>query len=117
MRYSVLRSHCVCAGALAIGKAVALQIAIETGTADAENVRCAQPVAFAYVQDALDVNLADFFERQRLPLVGRTSAGRPLMLQVLGEVGEVDEIAGGRDACARNDVFEFADVARPCVLQ
>jgi hypothetical protein len=39
------------------------------------------------------------------------------LLHVLGKVGEVDEVAGGRNAGAGDDVFELADVARPWVLQ
>ena len=40
-----------------------------------------------------------------------------MMLHVFGEVGEIDEVAGGRDAGAGDDVFEFANVSRPGMLQ
>jgi hypothetical protein len=34
-----------------------------------------------------------------------------------GQVAEVDEIARGSDACGGNDVFQFANVAGPGMLQ
>src|SRR5262249_41671272 len=38
-------------------------------------------------------------------------------LQLLGKVGEVDEFSHRRDTSARDDVFEFADIAGPGMLE
>ena len=46
-----------------VAVAIAFQIPVETGAADAEDVRGAQSIALAHVQHPLDVDLADFFER------------------------------------------------------
>lgn len=43
--------------------AVAFQVAIQAGSADAEDLRRAQPVTLAHFEHALDVNLADLVER------------------------------------------------------
>ena len=52
--------------------------------------------------------------RQSSPDAARVGV---MVLHVFGQVGEIDEVAGRRDAGAGNDVFEFADVARPGMLE
>ena len=60
---------------------------------------------------------ANFVERQRAPVFFRRwqrDAAR--LLQMFGQIAHVDEIGGGGDGGARNDVFQFADIAGPVVL-
>jgi hypothetical protein len=47
---------------LALGDAVAFEVTVKAGAADAKNMRGSQPIAFAHLEYPLDVNLADFFE-------------------------------------------------------
>ena len=49
--------------------AVTLQVTIETGAAEAENVRSPQPVAIAHLKNFVDVDLAHFIKRKRLPIL------------------------------------------------
>ncbi len=79
-------------------------------------MRGAQAVAVAHLQDFLDVVFADLIERERTPVfvAGHT---RVAVLEVLGQVADVDEIAGGGDAGGGDDVFEFANVAGPGMLE
>ena len=44
-------------------QAVALKIAVQAGAADAENLRRAESVAIAHLENFLDMVLADFVER------------------------------------------------------
>ena len=90
-------------GAWPLGGAITFEIAVKAGAADAENVRGAQAVALAHVEHALDVDLADFFERERLPVVAGACACHLLVLHVFRKVAEIDEIAGGGDAGTRDD--------------
>ena len=62
------------------------------------------------------MHLANLFERQRAPLLF-VATPRTAALQLFGKIADVDEIARGRDAGAGNDVFKFAYVAGPGVLQ
>lgn len=64
---------------------VTLQIAIQTGASDPQNMRGAQAVALTHVQHPLDVHFPDFVERQWPPLVSLQRA-LPAVLQVLGQV-------------------------------
>ena len=48
--------------------AVAFQITIQAGSANAEDLRGAKAVAIAHLQNLLDVMLADFVERKRPPV-------------------------------------------------
>ena len=41
---------------------VAFEVPVETGPANAENLRCAQAVAVAHLKDFLDVTLAHLFQ-------------------------------------------------------
>ena len=63
------------------------------------------------------MDAANFVQRQRAPILfgGRDRATR--LLQMRGKVGHVNKISAGRKGCARNYVFEFADISRPIVLQ
>ena len=54
------------------GTAVTFQVAIKAGTADAKDVRRAQPVSLAHLEHALDVDLPDFLQRD-----GRQSSPEP----------------------------------------
>jgi len=96
--------------------AVTLQITIKAGAAYAENLGGAEAVAIAHLKNLLDVVLADFVERKRLPLFVAGQARRA-MLQVLREIAEVDEISGGGDAGCRDNIFELADISGPGMLQ
>src|SRR5574340_1129547 len=78
-------------------RVVAFEVAIETGAADAEDFRGAEAVAVAHFQDFLDVLHADFVERKRMPVL-TAGVSRVGMLEMLGEVAEIDEIASGGDA-------------------
>src|SRR5271157_33878 len=97
-------------------QAVALQIAVQAGAANAQDLRGAQAVAVAHLQNFLNVVLAHLVQRKRMPLLVVGQAGIA-MLQVLGEIADVNEIAGGGDAGGGNHVFQFADVAGPGMLQ
>src|SRR5277367_3417314 len=96
--------------------AVALQVAIQTGAAYPEHLRRAEAVAVAHLQDFLDVQLADFVQGEWTPVLVVGEAG-VAMLQVLGHIADVDEIAGGSDARGRDYVFQFTDVALPGMLE
>ncbi len=49
--------------------AVAFKVAIQAGPADPENLGGADTVAVAHAQNFLDVDFANFVQRQRLPFV------------------------------------------------
>ncbi len=49
--------------------AVALQVAVQAGSPNAQKLRGPKPVATAHLQHALNVHFAHFFERKRLPVV------------------------------------------------
>ena len=93
------------------------EMAIEAGAADAEHLRGADAVAFAGFENALDVHAADFIERKRAPglVVKRCVAIAPL--EMLGQIGDVNEVARGGDGGAGENIFELADIAGPVVLE
>jgi len=95
----------------------AFQMAIEAGAADAEHLRGADAVAFAGFEDALDVHAPDFIEGKRAPgLVVKGCVGIA-SLEMLGQIGDVNEIARGGHGGAGENVFQLADVAGPVVLE
>ena len=96
--------------------AVALKVTVEACAADAENLCRAKAVAVAHLKNFLDVDLADLVERERLP-VFITGKPRRAVLEMFGEVAEVDEITRGRNAGGGDDIFEFSDIAGPGVLE
>jgi len=51
-----------------IFEVVALQIAVETGAANAEDLPRAQAIAIAHLQHLPDVHPTDFIERERTPV-------------------------------------------------
>jgi hypothetical protein len=91
---------------------IAFKITVETGAADAENLRGAKPIAVAHLQHFLDVDLADLIKSERLPVL---VTGEPwcAVLKMFRQIAEVDEVACSRDACCGNDIFEFANISRP----
>jgi hypothetical protein len=95
--------------------AVAFQVAVKAGAANAKNLRRAEAI-LAHLQHFLDVHLANIVERKRLPLIIARKP-RDAVLEVLGEVADVDEIAGGGDAGGRDYVFEFAHISWPGMLE
>src|ERR1700739_2928000 len=95
---------------------VALQIAVQAGAPDSQNLRRAQTVAVAHLQHLLDVNLAHIVERKRAPLFVSCQP-RGSMLQVLRQVADVDEVPRGGDARRGDHVFQFPHVSRPGMLQ
>ena len=97
-------------------QAVALEVAVQAGAADAEDLRRSEAVAIAHLEDFLDVVLAHFIERKRMPVlvIGEPGAA---MLEMLGQIADINEIAGGGDTRGGNDVFQFADVAGPGMLE
>jgi len=96
--------------------AVAFQVAVKAGAANAKNLRRAEAIAVAYLQHFPYVHLANIVERKRLPLIIAREP-RSAVLEVLGEVADVDEIARGGDAGGRDYVFKFAHVSRPGMLE
>lgn len=96
--------------------AVALQVAVKTGAADAENLRCTKAIAVAHLKHFLDVRFTDLIQGKRLPLViARQSRGT--MLKMLRQIAEVDEVTRRRDAGGRYYVLEFTDISWPGMLQ
>ena len=93
------------------------QVAIEAGAADAEHLRGADAVAFAGFEDALDVHAADFVERKRAPRLVVKGCVGVAPLEMLGQIGDVDEVARGGDSGAGENIFQLADVAGPVVLE
>ena len=96
--------------------AVAFEVAVKAGAADAQDLGSAQAVAIAHLKDFLDVVFANFVERERLPVFVSGQAGGA-MLEMFGKITEVDEIAGSGDAGGGDDVLEFANISGPGVLQ
>lgn len=95
---------------------IALQVAVETGAANAENLGGAKAIAVAHLQNFADMQFADFVETQRAPFLVIVKYRRA-MLQIFRQVGDVDEIAGGGDTGGRNYVFQFAHITWPGMLQ
>ncbi len=96
----------------------ALQEAVQTCAANAENLRGTNTVTIAHFKDALDMNSANLIERNRPPIfLGNGCDGTARLLEMGGEIGNVNEIGTGGEGCAGDDIFELADIARPVVLQ
>src|SRR5579862_5141758 len=78
----------------------ALQEAIEARATDSKNLRGADAVAVAHFKDALNMDSANFIKRQRTPILfgGRDRAAR--LLQMSGEIGNVNEIGAGSESGA-----------------
>ena len=91
-------------------------MAVQAGAANSKNLRDAEPVAVAHLQNFLDVQFADFIKAERTPFfVGGQVTGA--MLGIFRQVGNVNEITHGGDAGGGDDIFEFADVAGPGMLE
>jgi hypothetical protein len=95
----------------------ALQKAVQAGAADSQDLRGADAIAVAHFQNAADVDAADLVERQRSPIFFEGGATALRLLQSGGQVRDINEIGIGGDGGAGDDVFEFADVAGPVVLE
>jgi hypothetical protein len=95
---------------------IALQVTVETGAADAENLRGAKPITVAHLQHFLDMDLADLIKSERLPVLV-TGEPRGTVLKMFRQIAEVDEVSCSRDACSGNDIFEFANISRPGMLE
>jgi hypothetical protein len=111
----VSSSSSFCRGSfLAVG---ALQEPIQTCAPDAEHLSCADAVAIAHLKNALDMDAADFIERQRTPgtVCGQGASPRPL--HVLRQIVHIDKFGIGGDSGAGHHVFQLANAARPVVLQ
>src|ERR1041385_5826613 len=72
--------------------AVAFQVTVQARAANSQNLRGPQAVPLAHFQHALDMHFAYFLERQRPPFVALRGE-RSTMLQVLGQISNVDEVA------------------------
>lgn len=97
-------------------ESVTLEVAIETGAADTEYLGGAQAVAIAHLKNFLDMMFADFVEGKRAPVFVRREE-RTAMLEILGEIADINEVSGSGDAAGGDYVFEFADVSRPGMLE
>jgi len=74
------------------------------------------PRVCAARRNFLDVVLAHFVERERMPVFVPGEA-RVAMLQVFGEVADVNEVSHGGDTGGGNYIFEFAGVSGPVMLE
>src|SRR5260370_5346817 len=96
--------------------AIALQIAVQAGASNPQDLSGLQSVSLVHFQDSLDVRFTHFVERQRLPILALPRVGIA-MLEKLRQITQVDEVARSGDARAGNDVLQFAHIAWPCMLQ
>ncbi len=96
--------------------AIALEVAVQTGAANAQNLRGAETVSVAHLQNFLDVQFAHFVEAKRAPLFVAGQV-RGAVLEIFWQIGDVDEITHGGDAGGGDDIFEFPDVTGPGMLK
>lgn len=96
--------------------AAAFEKTVEAGAADAEHVGGFHAIAAAGFEHAHDVRAADFVKWDRAPFGVGQRHTMARLLDVLRQVANVDEIRAVRDRGAGNDVFEFADISRPFVM-
>ncbi|MGB7848800.1 MAG: hypothetical protein WBL63_24525 [Candidatus Acidiferrum sp.] len=87
-------------------QAVAPQVTVEAGAADVENLRGTKAVAIAYLEDFLDMRFADVVERKPLPVLVAGQAWSAV-LEMLGEIAEIDEVSSGCNARGGNNIFEL----------
>src|SRR5712691_5205729 len=97
--------------------ASALEVTVEAGTADAQDLCSAHAVPLAHLKHPLDVHAAHLFERQRAPGLARRVGAPHRLLQELGEVADVDELVDPGDTSAGNYVFQLAHVPGPGMLE
>ena len=95
---------------------IALEIAIEAGAANAQDLSGTQAVAVAHLQYLLDMIPSNVVEGERLPIFVSRKTWRT-MLKMFRKIAEVDEVTGGGDARGGNDIFQFTNVAGPGMLQ
>src|SRR6185437_6338402 len=97
-------------------RGIAFQKTVKAGAADAEDLRRADAIAVAHIEDALDVDFANLVERERTPgFVELACVDR--FAKIAGKVADINEVVHRSDGRAGDDVFEFADVAGPVVMQ
>ena len=95
----------------------ARQEPVQARAAYAQHLRGADAIAVAVLQHALDVNPSHFVERQGAPVLARGGCVRLRLLEIFGQVSNVDEIGASFDRRAGNHIAQLAHVARPTVLQ
>jgi hypothetical protein len=76
--------------------AVAFQVAVQTGAAEA--------VPLTHLKHRLNMHLADFLERKRSPVIALLGT-RPTVLQMLRQIPQVHEVARRCNARTRDDIF------------
>src|SRR5260370_8718532 len=96
--------------------ALALQITIKAGAADAQHLRGAHSITRAQLEDAFDMVFTNLFQRQRPP--GFCPLCNPVrLLQIFRQVLQVNKVVRRHQGRAGNHVLELSYVAGPGMLQ
>jgi len=88
---------------------------IKAGAANLEDFGGADLIAVTHLKHSLDVDTLNFLQRKGLPGIDRAAARRRL-LNLLGQIFNVDEITSRCNGRAGNGIFKFANIPRPMVL-